>query len=264
MRLDAELDRWEGQSVQYWQSSWQILELHILEITGSTNDDARSLGEHGAPSGTVVIAERQSAGRGQKGRSWYGTAGRSLHFSMLLRADSGFDCLSAAPVRVGLLAARALTDALGLRISLKWPNDLQFQDRKIGGILCESVLDPHLLLVVGIGINVTQQEEDFPPELRATATSLAAASNRVMQRAVIAGALARGLAAAGPTIAQPLSASELTELASIDALRGHGIEVDGRPAGLALGISAQGCLRVELEHGIIELHTGTVRLAKLS
>src|SRR5688572_27938994 len=141
MRFDAEADRWEGQSIDHWRSLWQIPELHILEITASTNDDVRLLSAAGSPTGPVVIAERQSAGRGQKGRAWFGTAGRSLHFSMLLRADAGFECLSAAPVRVGLLAACALAEAVKLRITLKWPNDLQFEGRKIGGILCESVVD---------------------------------------------------------------------------------------------------------------------------
>ena len=264
MRFDAEADRWEGQSIEYWRSLWQIPELHILEITASTNDDVRLLGASGSPSGTVVIAERQSAGRGQKGRAWFGTAGRSLHFSMLLRADTGFECLSAAPVRVGLLSARALAEAVKLRITLKWPNDLQFEDRKIGGILCESVLDATLQLVVGIGVNVTQQEEDFPPELRHGATSLAIASNRVMQRAVVAGALARSLARQGPSIAQLFSAAELAELASLDALRGRPVELNGVPVGIASGITAEGRLRVEQADGITEYHTGTVRLAQLS
>jgi BirA family biotin operon repressor/biotin-[acetyl-CoA-carboxylase] ligase len=264
MRFDAEADRWEGQSIEHWRSLWQIPELHILEITPSTNDDVRLLAAGGSPSGTVVIAERQSAGRGQKGRAWFGTAGRSLHFSILLRADAGFECLSVAPVRVGLLAARALADAVNLRITLKWPNDLQFDGRKIGGILCESVLDATLQMVVGIGINVTQQEEDFPPELRDSATSLSIASNRVMQRAVVAGALAQSLARQGPNIAQPFTAAELSELAALDALRGRPIELDGVPAGIANGITAEGRLRVEQTDGITEYHTGTVRLAKLS
>jgi BirA family transcriptional regulator, biotin operon repressor / biotin---[acetyl-CoA-carboxylase] ligase len=264
MRFDAEIDRWEGQGTEYWRTLWQIPELHILEITESTNDDARLLGAAGAPSGTVIIAERQSAGRGQKGRAWFGTAGRSLHFSMLLRADAGFECLGAAPVRVGLLAARAMADAVKLRITLKWPNDLQFEGRKIGGILCESVLDSRLQLVVGIGINVTQQEDDFPPELRSTATSLALASNRVMHRSIVAGALARALGGQGHGIARTFNAVELSELAALDALRGRPVELDGAPAGIASGITAEGCLRVQQDHGMTEFHTGTVRIAELS
>jgi BirA family biotin operon repressor/biotin-[acetyl-CoA-carboxylase] ligase len=261
MRLDAELPVWEGERIEHWRAAWRIPELHIVEITASTNDDARRLGEVGSPNGTVVIAERQSAGRGQHGRSWYGTAGRSLHFSLLLRAPAGPLCLSAAPVRVGLLACRALADVTGLTISLKWPNDLQFEGRKIGGILCESVLDPELLLIVGIGINVTQQEDDFPPEIRATASSLAAASNRVMQRAPVAGALATALAPKAAVMAQPFSDAELEALAEIDALSGRAVDVDGEPAGIAERITAEGCLLVRRDGSARELHSGTVRLS---
>jgi BirA family transcriptional regulator, biotin operon repressor / biotin---[acetyl-CoA-carboxylase] ligase len=261
MRLDAELDRWEGESVTHWRSAWGIPELHILEITASTNDDVRSLGEHHAPSGTVVIAERQSAGRGRRGRAWYGTAGRSLHYSMLLRPGSdGFSTLTAAPVRVGLVTARALNRALGLTVALKWPNDLQFSGRKIGGILCESIVDTHPFLVVGIGINVTQQEDDFPPELRDHATSLAAASMRAIRRATVAGALATGLRPAAPLIAQPFSTQELAELDALDALKGRRIEVDGILAGVARGIMADGCLRVDRNGKLVDLHSGTVRV----
>jgi BirA family transcriptional regulator, biotin operon repressor / biotin---[acetyl-CoA-carboxylase] ligase len=166
VKFAAELSVWHGQDVQTLRSQWAVPELHVLAETGSTNDDARALAESGCPSGSIVIAQRQTAGRGRRGRQWFGTAGQSLHFSIVVRAPAGgFRCLSAAPVRVGLLVLRALAECTGLEPRLKWPNDLLLNGQKTGGILCESVLGGQPFLVVGIGINVGQSRPDFPDEL---------------------------------------------------------------------------------------------------
>ena len=204
-----------------------------------------------------VIAERQTAGRGQHGRSWQGSPGKSLHFSALLR-PAETPALTATPIRVGLAVARALTGLLGIDIKLKWPNDVLLNGRKLGGILCESTTGRETFVVVGIGVNVGQDAADFDEDIRDRATSVAMAGLGV-SRAAVAGALAGALTNLSARSALELSAEELSELAHVDALLGHDIEIDGTPAGVARGISPLGALLVEKNGSLTAISGGTVR-----
>ncbi|MGH7459775.1 MAG: biotin--[acetyl-CoA-carboxylase] ligase [Longimicrobiales bacterium] len=262
MEFPHEISSWEDRDVSELRAQWQVPQLHILSVTASTNDDVRRLGEEGAESGAIVIAERQTAGRGRRGRHWHGTPGQSLHFSMLLRPPpAGFRCLGAAPVRVGLVALRALREQAGLLVQLKWPNDLVRGRRKLGGILCESVLGQNPFMVIGIGLNIGQTQSDFPPELHALATSLALETGQAVPRADIAGGLAQGLCTTAEVIAEPFQQDELDAIIASDALRGHAIEIDGEAVGTALGINEEGALLLRTSHGIRVVHTGTARVA---
>jgi BirA family biotin operon repressor/biotin-[acetyl-CoA-carboxylase] ligase len=164
-------------------------DLSVLEETGSTNDEAWAAAEAGAADGLVIVAEAQTRGRGRAGRSWLTVPGRSLALSVLLRheAPSG---LAVLPLAAGLAVARAL-EPLGAAPALKWPNDVLLDGRKVAGVLCESrraaptrlsASDPRsetedaaLTVVIGVGVNVSQQPGDFPRPLAASAISLAMA-----------------------------------------------------------------------------------------
>ena len=145
-----------------------------LDETGSTNDDARRLAEGGAPAWTVVAAGHQTAGRGRLGRSWADTPGKALTFSVILRPR-----LEPARAPLVTLAAATAMVAAGKLPGLgsKWPNDLVVGERKVGGILAEAAVEGAGLrhLVLGIGVNLSMTAEDFPREVRSTATSMAAA-----------------------------------------------------------------------------------------
>ena len=262
MSQHTALETWEGRPVDDWRQSWQLPQLQVLAVTGSTNDDGRVLAESGAPSGTTVIAEQQTQGRGRGGRSWVGTPGQSLHISTVLRPpETRFSCLSAVPVRVGLIAIHALNEHAGVRARLKWPNDIQLSDRKLGGILCESVLGDNPFLVIGVGVNIGQRISDFPAELQTTATSVYAHTGRTIERSRLAGGITRGLLQQALRIAEPFDETELAELNALDALRSHEVEIDGQRAGRAMGINAAGALLVQYDNQIREIHGGTVRLA---
>lgn len=153
------LGRWEGRAVEEWRRTFDLPRLVVCRRTGSTNDVARRLAEAGAPAGTVVVAEEQTAGRGRGGKPWHSPRGTGLLFSMLARpagADSGSAAFPVLPLRAGLAICAALESAAGLKTGLKWPNDVVYgNSRKLAGILCEAVLgtlDP--FVVIGIGINV--------------------------------------------------------------------------------------------------------------
>lgn len=148
------------------------------EEVGSTNDLARQLAEGGAPHGTVVVAGRQSAGRGRRGRTWVSLPGEHLYASVVLRpqlaAERAFEIVFTA----ALAAAEALEWA-GVTPCVKWPNDLEVDDRKVAGILTELSDDGRggvRHIVLGIGMNVNAPAEAIPEELRARATSVQAAA----------------------------------------------------------------------------------------
>lgn len=165
-------------AVSMWKS------FHFFPVTDSTNSRALNLAEAGAPHGTVLCADSQTAGRGRLGRRWESPPGVNLYLSLLLRPP--FEPAKAP--RLTLVAAVALAfaveEATRLPVSLKWPNDLFLGGRKTAGILAEmsSDLDRLRHVVVGVGLNVNAEAADFPAGLRRTATSLRREAGRSIPR----------------------------------------------------------------------------------
>ncbi len=159
-------------------------EFVYLQETDSTNNVARRLAQEGAPEGTVVAAESQTAGRGRWGRSWFSPRQLGLWFSVVLRPRLAPTSLPWLALMAGAAVARALEETTGLRPGIKWPNDLLLGGRKFCGILLEMEGSPEEIsfLVLGIGVNVNQQEHDFPPELLGQATSLRVALGQEVAR----------------------------------------------------------------------------------
>lgn len=142
---------------------------------GSTNTRAKQLAERGAPDGTVVLADAQSAGRGRQGRPWHSPPGKGLYFSVLLRPPRLEPAaLAALPLVAAVSAAGQLRAVTGTPVAVKWPNDLLVDCRKIGGILAEARASGRDLryAVLGIGLNINHRPGDFPAHLRERATSL--------------------------------------------------------------------------------------------
>jgi BirA family biotin operon repressor/biotin-[acetyl-CoA-carboxylase] ligase len=154
--------------------------LHLLASCPSTNDFALDLADHDAPHGTLVVADLQTAGRGQRGRTWRGAAGASIQASLVLRAAEPIGAPTLLVAAVGLGLAEGIEAATGLAPGIKWPNDLWAGGRKLAGILVESRgFRPQApSFVAGFGVNVNQRTEDFPDALRATATSVALRTGR--------------------------------------------------------------------------------------
>ncbi len=145
--------------------------IYVYECLASTNDTAGEMAAAGAAAGTVVIAGRQTAGRGRRGRIWVSPAGENIYMSFILRPDLRSE---AAPM-VTLVCALAVREALaaqGLEALIKWPNDIILSGRKVCGILTEMRAEGEqiLYIVCGIGINVRQRR--FPPEIAGAATSM--------------------------------------------------------------------------------------------
>ena len=141
--------------------------------TASTNDVAREWALAGAPDGAVVVAARQTRGRGRRERTWDSPAGAGLYASFVLRPEGPADQAPNLAIVAGMAAFRALEKAGVKDLSIKWPNDVLAGGQKICGVLVEPRLGAGRIefAVVGIGINVGQAAGDFPPDLRRPATS---------------------------------------------------------------------------------------------
>ena len=144
-----------------------------LAETASTNDVAREWALAGAPDGALVVAARQTSGRGRRERTWDSPAGTGLYASFVLRPDWPAEQAPNLAIVAGMAAFRALEKAGVRDLRVKWPNDVLAGGRKLCGVLVEPRLggDRIEFAVVGIGINVGQGAGDFPPDLRLPATS---------------------------------------------------------------------------------------------
>jgi BirA family biotin operon repressor/biotin-[acetyl-CoA-carboxylase] ligase len=157
---------------------------HFLE-TGSTNDAARDLAEQGAPEGTIVLAEKQTQGRGRLGRSWLSEQGEGIYASVLLRPVLKPRDAAVLTLVAAVASSEAIDQACGLRSDIKWPNDLLLSGRKCCGILSEmqAERDEIRYVVVGIGINVNHSA--FPEEFGQRATSLRIEGGRCYSRVAV-------------------------------------------------------------------------------
>jgi len=235
------------------------LPLEVLDRTTSTMDAAFAAARAHAPHGAVVVAEAQSAGRGQHGRAWTSAPGRDLTFSLLV-----YPRLSPAAVPVVALAAGlAVREAVAARVAepaaVKWPNDVLVGGRKIAGVLVERrLVGAAAAVIVGVGLNVETLQ--FPPALAATATSLllAGATDRAREPW-----LADFLHAFAPRLAaleQGSTVEIVRELAAHDALRGRALAV-GAVRGHGAGIAPSGALLVRMTGGTsVAVNAGTVEL----
>ena len=156
--------------------------VHHFETLDSTNDLAKALAAQGAPEGTVVVAEAQTGGRGRLGREWNSPPGVGLYVSLVLRPMLPPMELPQITLTTAVAVVRAVRRVAGVAPGIKWPNDLLFNGKKLGGILTEMETESDRIrhVVVGLGLNVNNPE--FPPELAATATSLTLAAGGVFSR----------------------------------------------------------------------------------
>ena len=144
-------------------------------------DEARGQAEDGAPEGTVVVVERQTAGRGRFDRSWASPPGENLLFAVLLRPTLAQ--LSSLNMATTLAVCEAISELTDLGPTVKWPNDVLVNGRKVSGILIETAVESGVVgyAVVGIGLNVNFDPSEFP-EIASSATSLRAETGRVQDR----------------------------------------------------------------------------------
>ena len=215
-------------------------------LTDSTNERAKELAAAGAPHGTLVTADEQSAGRGRQGRVWTAPPRSAVLMSLVLRE---------LDERLPLTAAVSVCEALSVPAAIKWPNDVWIGRRKVAGILVEG-RPQEGWAVLGIGLNVLVERDDFPPELRETATSLLIECAAPSIEAALTGIVERLDHWLGAPPAAVLEAWR-----SRDALKGERVRwSDGE--GLANGLDESGALLVETRDGPVTLDAGEIHLLR--
>ncbi len=253
------------------ETSWLARELHFQAETDSTNRVAQELLAGGAAHGTTVVADAQSAGRGRHGRSFFSPAGRNLYTSIVLRPQTPLPQAHALVLAAGVAVAECVAETLGdaRRVELKWPNDVLIDGRKTSGVLMEASSRGSELLgfVLGIGVNLNLDANEFPEELRARATSVAAGLRAPVSRVKFACRLYGKLEPMlDETAALGFDAGPRARFEAFFRMRGREVTVTAMSgatlAGRVLGVAADGALRIETAGGRVErVLAGDVTLA---
>jgi BirA family biotin operon repressor/biotin-[acetyl-CoA-carboxylase] ligase len=242
--------------------------LHIAQDTGSTQDDALAAPAP-AQGCAVFLAERQSAGRGRRGREWVSPPGANIYFSLSRRFARPLPSLAGLSLAVGVALAEGLRSLGFGQVRLKWPNDLWIDARKLGGILVQ--LRPEVGggtgAVIGIGLNVRMPIEAGQAIDQPWCDLSEFSATPVSRNAVVAAMLAALLPALDEFEAQGL-AHFLWRWQGLDALRGQHVQVqdgDRLISGLCQGVSGEGALRLECDDGSeVLVHGGEASLRPAS
>lgn len=236
------------------------------ESVDSTNARAAAWAENGAPEGSVVVTEYQTAGRGRHGRNWTADAGKNLLFSVALRPALPADRLGLITLCGGVAVAETIEGVAPLRATIKWPNDVLLRGRKCCGMLLESSFSGRRegapdFVVLGIGLNVNQDR--FPSEIADRATSIKQAAHRPIERAPLFAELLLNLECRYKSLTEDDGAAvrtayeeRLNDQGRTVTLRFTGREQQIR--GTVRGITDDGALRLDTPSGPEIVRAGEV------
>lgn len=240
-------------------------QLHYYDTVESTNTLAKAMADQGAPHGTVLIADRQTAGRGRLGRSFLSPGGVGIYMSVILRPKA----TPAELMHLTCAAATAMCDAVEMAVhfrpGIKWTNDLVFEKMKLAGILTELSLNSQgqvAYAVIGIGINCCQQATDFNPEIRSIAGSLSMVTGKAIDRCAVAAAMLETLQKMDSTLLRNREAM-MTQYRQDCITIGQDISLvrgDSVRHGHAIGVDDDGALLVRFLDG----HTESVNSGEVS
>ena len=254
-------------------TKWAGKKLYYFDVTGSTNNDAKRLAEEGAPHGTVVVADIQNAGKGRRGRKWQTLSGTALSFTLLLRPEFAPDRASMLTLVMALSVSEAVEAVTGVEATIKWPNDIVVNKKKICGMLTEMTMTPEMdeiqYIVVGAGINVNNGSPDeFEEGIKQTATSLRIETGQRVSRATLLNGVLDRFEENYAIFLQTLDLSRLRESYQRH-LQGVGSEVRvldpaGEYTGISQGINDQGELIVVKDNGErVKVYAGEVSVRGL-
>ncbi|WP_371376643.1 biotin--[acetyl-CoA-carboxylase] ligase [Sporomusa aerivorans] len=240
-------------------------EIHYFSEVDSTNNAAKKLAAGGCPEGTIVVAEAQNTGRGRLSRGWFSPYGKGIWLSVVFRPP--FSPMDAA--KCTLMAAvavnRAVNAVAGAGCGIKWPNDILCNGRKVVGILTEmsAEMDAINYIVIGMGINVNIDPHEFPGEIAATATSLAAVAGCQIPRLKLFTEILAELESAYNTVKNFGFAPVLAEWKNQSITLGQQVDVHGIDrsfTGLATDIDDDGALLVTTASGVARVLAGDVSI----
>jgi BirA family biotin operon repressor/biotin-[acetyl-CoA-carboxylase] ligase len=241
---------WPAEAI--WEQVFPLLPEFTVEVLpeiDSSNSELMRRARAGQHEATLLVAERQTAGRGRMGRVWQSQPGDSLTFSISLpMAPRDWSGLSLA---VGL----SLAESLHPSVQLKWPNDLWFEDRKLGGILVEAAsMGGRSQVVVGVGLNIRPRLGDGLNTAPAALSELLPALTAPTGLAQVALPLIQTLLRFEQEGFSPLQA----RFESRDVLKGRRVHTSDGLVGMALGVSPSGALRLQTDVGLQEIHSAEI------
>lgn len=242
-------------------------DVDALDVCDSTNSEAMRRVAAGQASGTVIVADSQSAGRGRRGRSWLSAPADSLTFSLVWRFDPRNTPLSGLSLAVGVAIVRALATLGYADVGLKWPNDILRRDatgwRKLAGVLVELTTDRRgVAAVIGIGLNLRAPAADLDQPVAGLADACGPAPDRHVLLAALLGELAGGL----DRFATDGFAAFVDAWTAGHAFAGETVRLleDGREllAGTCRGVDAEGALLIETDGGVERCLSGDVSVRR--
>jgi len=236
-------------------------DIRVFEQTTSTNDVIEKLARDEVKEGIVVFAESQTKGRGRLGRTWLSPARKGLWFSVLLRPDLRPPETTRLTVASAAALRRAIQSETGLAPEIKWPNDILIRGKKVAGILTElsAELDRVKHVILGIGVDVNLGTNEFPTELRKTATSLKIEAGQTISRPELATAILRELDHDYARVGDNQFAAVADEWEAHCTTIGRAVTIrvgDRKISGRAESLGEDGALRLRTEHGHLERVTG--------
>jgi BirA family biotin operon repressor/biotin-[acetyl-CoA-carboxylase] ligase len=231
--------------------------IQVFEQTTSTNDVMDKLARDNVREGVVVFAESQTKGRGRLGRKWTSPTRKGLWFSVLLRPELRPQETTQLTIASATALCRAIQTITGLQTEIKWPNDLLIGGKKVVGILTEmsAEVDRVRHIILGIGVDVNQDANEFPPELRKIATSLKIEAGEEISRAELATAILQELDFDYARICGGKFHAVADEWEAGCATIGKNVSVqmgDRKIRGCAEALDDDGALLVRTEHGHLE------------
>lgn len=261
-RLSAELISAKLTTVRLGRS------ITVLEETDSTNNYAKKLASAGAVHGTVVAADRQTAGRGRIGRTFVSPPGTGLYMSVIIRPEFGLDCAPMITAAAACAVAEAVEKLCGKGVRIKWVNDIYMNGRKICGILTEASLGLEMnsldYAIIGIGVNVGDASSVLGEELSRIATSIEAETGKLINRSLLCAEI---LASLEIYLSKVESRDFLDDYRRRELLTGHEITANVGGTGIsgrALGVDENANLIVKLPDGTERhLSSGEANLLRL-
>lgn len=234
---------------------------------GSTNDTAKRLAESDSPEGTLIIAEKQTRGRGRLGRSWHSPQNKGLYFSLILRPQIPVEKTPALSLVAALSVCRVIETMTDLKPRIKWPNDCLIDGKKVAGILIDisAELGRVSYAVLGVGLNINTPRKDFSSGLKKSATSLAIQAGKIFSRVDCLRSFLHEFEKSYRNFCRyglEFIASELVKRSSVIG-REIGFKLSGKKyAAVALGYDENGGLRIKSKNGVTVLTAGEVTIRK--
>ncbi|MPL77036.1 Bifunctional ligase/repressor BirA [bioreactor metagenome] len=239
--------------------------IYYYDDIASTNNRAKALAVEGEPEGTLVVAEAQNSGRGRMARGWFAPWGKGIWMSILLRPPFSPQDAPKCTLMAAVAVNKAIRQVAGLDCGIKWPNDILYQGRKLVGILTEmsAEMDAINYVVLGMGINVNISQSDFPDDISAIATSIAAASGKKINRIELLAVIVKHLEDIYQAVVADGFTPVLDEWRTQSITLGQVVDVVGvnrKFSGIAVNIDDDGALLVQTGDRLEKVLAGDVSI----